>query len=378
MNQNKTIQVLKPLIREQSINAVSEVLRSGWLGLGPKTEEFENNIIKYLGSSNFASYLNSATSALHLALHILDLQDGDEVITTGLTFCSTNNVILQQRAKLVPVFTDIDRTTGCLDPEDIERKITSRTTVIIVVLYAGYSADMVKINTLAEKHNIKVIEDAAHAMGGSYENGLKIGNSNNIVCLSFQAVKNLPVGDGGMILVPTKEMLERCNKLRWLGIDKSTHSRTSKVGEYLWKYEVDELGYKFHGFDITAAIGVEQLKFLDGDNARREHISNLYRQELNGVPGILPFVDRSKGKSSCHFEPILVDRRDDLIQHLKAHGIHPGVHYRNNANYSAYSQYKTDLPNTDWFENHEITLPIHMHLSNEDLDYIINTVKKGW
>ncbi|MEM9887675.1 MAG: DegT/DnrJ/EryC1/StrS family aminotransferase [Bacteroidota bacterium] len=368
------IQVFKPYIRPAAIEAVKSVLESGWIGLGPKTKQFEQDFLDYLdcSSTHYALGLNSNTSGLHLAVDLADVQEGDEVCTVALTFVSTNHVILYRNAQ--PVFVDVDRKTGNMCPDDLERKITDKTKAIIVVHLSGYPADMERINSIAKKHNIKLIEDCAHATGAYYPNGKRIGNSDNICVFSFQAVKNLPVGDGGMLTTPDKILYERGKKLRWLGIDKDTFSRTK--GSYAWEYSVPYIGYKYHMTDINAAIGIEQLKFLEADNAKRAKIASMYRQQLKDVAGVTLYEYADDTLSSFHFYPVLVENRKKLIDHLRTHEIYPGVHYKRNDKYDHYET--TQLPCTDIIDRKTLTLPIHVLLKEEEVQRVIDTVKKGW
>lgn len=381
-----SIQVFKPLIREESIEAVCKVLRSSWIGLGPKTKEFEQAFVDYLGNDElYASGLNSATSALHLALKLLDISSGANVASPSLTFISTNHAI--RYVNLDPTFVDVDKETGNMSPDDLERLLEEDRNdpnyaedeflgfikAIIVVHYSGYPCDMDRINAIAKKYNIPVIEDCAHACGGSYANGKKIGDSENICCFSFQAVKNLPIGDGGMLITNNPEYKKRCDQLRWLGIDKDTYTRKNQTCDYLWKYEVPEVGFKCHMNDINAAIGIEQLKVLDEDNKRRKDIGKCYRSDLSSS---LTFMKREHEGSSTHFEPALAEDRDGLIRHLKANDIHPSVHYRRNDLYSTYKE--TQLPNTGHLEERLITLPIHLLLSDDDVMRVVRVVQEGW
>lgn len=374
---DKQIGVFKPLIRKESIKAVSKVLSSGWIGNGPKVKQFETDFQTYLETSNSCIAVMSATDALELAFQLYEFPKQSEVITTPITFISTNHAILYNN--LTPVFADINPLTGCLDPVSIDSKITPKTKAIIVVHLSGSAADMERIEKIAEENNLKIIEDCAHAAGGFYHNGKhkgkRIGNSDNICCFSFQAVKNLPMGDGGMITLPTQELADKASKLRWLGIDKDTYSRTAKTGEYLWKYDVPYVGIKSNVNDILGAIGVEQLKYLDSDNARRREIAKFYKQQLQDYQGIdIPNIDIEL--SSCHFYPILVNKRDQLMQHMRDNGISCGMHYQRNDKYANYQE--EDLPGAEYWNNREITLPIHLYLTDEDLKYIVNIIRMGW
>ena len=229
-----------------------------------------------------ASASTPAQSALHLALRLLDLPPGSEVITTALSFVSTNHVILYEGCR--PVFADVQPETGNLDVAAVRAKITERTQAIILIHYGGYPCDLDEFYALArEMGNIPVIEDCAHACGASYR-GQRIGSHGDLHAFSFHAVKNLPMGDGGALTVRSQAHDARLRKLRWLGINVDTYQRMVPGG-YRWAYNVDEVGFKYHMNDIQAAIGLGQLPYVDQDNARRAEIAALYREELAGVPG---------------------------------------------------------------------------------------------
>jgi perosamine synthetase len=372
----KQLQVFLPLIRSESIQATTEVLKSGWIGMGPKVKQFEENFQTYLGTINKCVAIMSATDGLELAVQLLDINTGDEVITTAITFVSTNHAILYNKA--TPVFADIDPQNGCLLASSIKSKITSKTKAILVVHLSGASADMEAIEKIAHDNNLAIIEDCAHAAGGYYKSGVntgkKIGNSQNICVFSFQAVKNLPIGDGGMIVLSTDELYQKAQKLRWLGIDKDTYSRTAKTGEYLWKYDVPHVGIKSNLNDILGAIGVEQLKYLDSDNQRRREIAKFYKDNFKNIEGQgirLPDIDLEL--SSCHFYPIFAKDRDKLMTFMRNKGISCGMHYIRNDRYATYVE--ENLPSAEWWSNHEITLPCHLLLTDDDLQYIVNSVK---
>lgn len=373
-NYSPTIQVFKPKIRPESVMSVSETLLSGWIGCGPKTKQFEKNFESYLQTSQACIATMSATDALEIAVKLLDIKDGDSVITTPITFISTNHAIIYSGA--TPIFADVDMENGNISPESIEEKITGNTKAIMIVHLSGNSCDMGKIEKIAEKHNIKIIEDCAHAAGGYYTSGKysgkKIGSSDNICCFSFQSVKNLPCGDGGMLVVP-KEMESRAIKLRWMGIDKDTYSRTSTTGEYLWKYDVTELGIKANQNDIMSSIGIVQLTYLDEDNDRRREIASFYKKHLSQHPKIkMPNIDISK--SACHFYPIYVEGRDGLLNYLRQNDIFCGVHYRRNDKYDNYQEQY--LPSAEYIEQHTLTLPIHLFLTDGDLMKIVGLIKE--
>ena len=371
------MQLFKPSISEAAIRAVAEVLRSGWIGLGPKVAKFEEKFAKYVGAK-YAVALNSGTAALHLAAVVSSIKEGDEVITTPLTFVSTNHIILYQRA--VPVFADIDPRTYCISPRSVERMVTKKTKALICVHYGGHPCDLDKIYEIANKYKLKVIEDAAHACGSSYK-GKKIG-SFGLTCFSFHAVKNLPTGDGGMITTNEEELYQRLRKLRWLGIDKDTYSRTEedkgRAGAYAWEYEVPEMGFKYHMNDITAAIGIEQLKLVEEQNAFRRQLADIYTQGLHHRDIIsLPYVSQEV-VTSQHLCVIQVKRRDQLITKLKENDIAPGVHYTPNNVFPMYQNCQADVKRTMEVSKNIISLPMHTLLKSEDIQRVVDIINQGW
>jgi perosamine synthetase len=380
----KTIQLFEPVIRDESIEAVKRILKSGWIGMGPETESFERNFSRYIGCK-YTVGLNSCTSALHLAMKLLGIRYGDEVITTPLTFVSTNHAILYEGG--IPVFSDIDPVTLEIDPESVEINITKKTKAILVVHYGGYPVDMDRIRKISIQYNIPVVEDCAHACGAFYQ-ARKIGSLSAINCFSFHAVKNLPMGDGGAVTTDSRIYEQRLKKLRWLGINKDTYSRTENDGVvdgkvYAWKYNVDEIGYKYHMNDIQAAIGNSQLKYLDSDNKRRREIAGMYVSGLHDVKGIrIPkWYDSDFNAvygivSAQHLFVILAERREDLITHLKNNGINPGVHYIRNDFFSMYSAKR--LLGMEDVQEKLLSLPMHVNLSDDDVKRVVSIIQKGW
>ena len=366
------IQLFKPHVSEEAIAAVAEVLRSGWIGLGPKTEEFEKKFAEYVGA-RYAVAVNSATSALHLAMIVSGVSDGDEVLTTSFTFVSTNLAILYQRA--TPVFVDIDDKTLNLDLDKAEQMVTPKTKAIVVVHYGGNPLDIEKLYIFAARHKLAVIEDAAHACGASY-NGRKIG-SFGLTTFSFHAVKNLPLGDGGIITTSDAKIRDHLVRLRWVGIDKSTFARNT--GGYQWEYDVSEIGYKYHMNDINAAIGIEHLKRLDEWNQRRKSIVELYRSELADlVPAVLSFTETTPGAaSSNHLCVIRVQNRDNVVDRLKENGIGVGVHYKPNHHYPPFADTKHDsLSVTEQAYREVISLPLHLSLTNDHVKEVCNALRE--
>lgn len=370
------IQVLKPKFHvDECLEQIRECLEKGWTGMGFKTIEFEEAWKKYTGHQN-AHFLNSATAGLHLAVEVLKREngwnDGDEVITTPITFISTNHAILYEG--LTARFADVDEYL-CLDPADVERKINSKTKAIIFVGYGGRVGQLNQIIELCEKYNLKLILDAAH-MAGTRVNGVNPGTWEGIdvAVYSYQAVKNLPTADSGMICFKKKEQDAICRKLTWLGINKDTYARTDNSGSYKWKYEVDYLGYKDHGNSIMAAIALVQLKYLDEDNDYRRKLAACYDAHFEGVEEIQIIRAPYKEECSFHIYEIAIEDRDGLLEELASKEIYCGVHYRDNTEYSLYSYDAGTCPYAHKISKRILTLPLHLFLTEEDVSHIADLV----
>ncbi len=323
----KFIPFAQPLFGKEEKQEVAKALDSGWVTLGPRTKQFEDEFAAYVGSK-YAMALTSCTAALHLALIALDVKKGDEVIISSFTFVCTANMVINVGA--TPVFADIDKKTFNLDPKEIEKKITKKTKAIIVVHYAGYPADMDAIEKIAKKRSIKIIEDCAHAAGGSYK-GKKIGSSNNINCFSFHAIKNMSTGDGGMITTNDEKLAQQFNMLRLHGMSKDAWKRHAATGS--WKYDIAVPGYKYNMSDVAAAIGIHQLHKLDKFNAIRKEYTKLYNKEFADVHEItVPFIFQDV-TPSYNLYSILVDwsrltiSRDDMIEELKKYQIGANAYF---------------------------------------------------
>lgn len=365
------IPLFKPHMDQQEIDAVAEVIRSGWIGLGPKTREFEEQFAKYIGVKH-AIALNSCTAALHLALALYDFPKGSEVITSPITFVSTAFAPLYNG--LTPVFADIQEQTLNIDPNDIRKKITPKTKAIIPVHYGGHPCDLKEIQEIAEQHHLVVIEDAAHACGSAYW-GKNIGASENLACFSFAAIKNLSTGDGGMITTNDDTFNEHLRKLRWTGISSSTFARASQ-DHYKWDYGVDELGYKFHMTDISAAIGLVQLRKLEQSNARRNEIFRQYNHGLADLSWLQIPIHKPGIRSSCHNYTMKIDAdREALIQHLSQQGISAGVHYKPLYLHKVFSNIQADCPAADRLWPRLLTLPMYPGMTDGDVQQVIAAVK---
>ncbi|MGA2237731.1 MAG: DegT/DnrJ/EryC1/StrS aminotransferase family protein [Candidatus Bathyarchaeia archaeon] len=368
------IPLFRPSYDNEEVEAVAEALRSGWVGLGPRTAQFEKEFAQYLGSP-YCVALNSGTAALHLALLSLNLSKGDEVIVTPITFVSTAHVIRYVGA--TPVFADVELDTLNIDPKDIDRKISDRTKAILVVHYGGHPCDMDVISKSAKNHGITVIEDAAHACGAEYK-GRKVGTISPLTCFSFHAVKNLATGEGGAITFQESKLDPYFREMRWMGISKDTWDRTSKGEVYAWKYTVNRLGFKYHMHDISAAIGLVQLHKLDKNNDRRRAIAAKYSRELKDLDWIEVPVEKSYAKSSWHIYRITLPNlkmRDALIGHLKQKDISPGVHYYPINLYPYYDQSKHTTPVASQVWERILSIPMFPDLTEQQQDYIIQAIK---
>lgn len=367
-----SIPVFTPFHGEEEIEAVAEVIRSGWWGLGPKTAEFEKRFAAFVGAPH-AVAVNSATAALHLALLVAGVEGG-EVISTSMTFVSTNHAILYNRA--TPVFADVQTDTLNIDPDDIERKITPKTRAIVVVDYGGHPCDLDRIHAIAAQHNLVVVEDAAHAAGARYHDR-PVGSLSPLTCFSFHPVKNLATGDGGMITLQDEKWLTRLQRLRWVGINRDTWVRAAgDAAQYAWQYDVEELGYKYHSNDIMSAIALVQLNRLPETNTRRRAICALYDAGLRDLDWLELPVERPGVFSARHNYVVRCDRRDALADWLRQHRIATGMHYIPNHLHAMYRLYITEpLPvvEREWLRL--LTLPLFPALTDSDVRYIIDVIR---
>ncbi|MCL4360156.1 DegT/DnrJ/EryC1/StrS family aminotransferase [Patescibacteria group bacterium] len=378
----KLIPVFYPDYGEEEVRAVSRVLRSGWIGLGPVTEEFEKRFAAYIGAP-YAIAVNSATAALHLSVLAAGIGPGDEVIVPSLTFASTAHAVLY--AGGTPVFADIDAETLDLSVDALRKKITKKTRAVIPVHYGGYPCDMEAISALADSAGLTVIEDASHACGTVYQ-GKKIGSISPFTCFSFHAVKNLATGDGGMITVRDKKLAEILRRLRWVGISKNTwerledirgHNRASYKA-YGWYYEVTDLGYKYHMNDITAALGIVQLSKLEKGNEKRRRLAARYTEAFKNIPEIRCPKESPGIVSAKHNYVIRTRERDRLHLYLREKNISTGVHYMpvHLQPYYRKRYPKTGLPVTEAVWPELLTLPLFPGLTTREQEYIIRCVRQ--
>ncbi|MBO4284025.1 MAG: DegT/DnrJ/EryC1/StrS family aminotransferase [Clostridia bacterium] len=371
------IQVLKPKFHvEECLAQVRECLEKGWTGMGFKTVEFEEEWKKYTGHK-YAYYLNSNTVGLHLAVKILKMKngwsDGDEIISTPITFVSTNHAIMYENLK--PVFADVDEYL-CIDPADVEKKITDKTRAVIFVGYGGRVGQLDKIIEICKKRNLKLILDAAH-MSGTRVMGVCPGTWDgvDVAVYSYQAVKNLATGDSGCICWNDEESHLLTKQLAWCGINKDTYARSNK-GTYAWKYDVDYVGYKYNGNAIMAGIALTQLKYLDEENARRREIVGMYNEGFKNNPKIKIIPAPYANECSYHLYELVVPDREALLDFLSKNDINCGVHYRDNTEYSVFAYGNGTCPTAHAISQHLISMPLHMWLTDEDVQKIIEKVNE--
>jgi dTDP-4-amino-4,6-dideoxygalactose transaminase len=349
--------------------AVLSVLDTKWLSAGPKTGEFEQQFADY-ADVPFALATANCTAALHMALVGLGIGKGDEVIVPSLTFVATSNAILYTGAK--PVFADISSLEHPLvDPSDVRGKITRRTKAIMVMHYAGYPCDMEKVQSLARKNGLYIIEDAAHA-AGSYVGDRMCGTIGDVGCYSFFANKNLPVGEGGMLVTRDEKIYNRLARLRSHGMTSVTWDRARG---HAFSYDVVDLGYNYRTTEINSAIGLEQLKKLKKNNRKRDDIFAEYVKRLSTCADLtIPFSRLgSKGRFSRHLFPILLDPhvdRKQFMARMKEQGVQTSIHYPPVHMFSYYrkvlrSPQARNLPNTEEYGKRVVTLPMHSLLTKQ-------------
>ncbi|MEX2224983.1 MAG: DegT/DnrJ/EryC1/StrS family aminotransferase [Dehalococcoidia bacterium] len=366
------IPVFKPSLDHEEYEALREPMEKGFLGLGPKTKEFEEKFAEYIGVKH-AVGVNSGTSALQLGFAVLDIAAG-EVITTSLTYVATNHAILYCGG--IPVFADIEPDTGNIRLDEIERCITSRTKAVCVVHYAGHACDMDPILELAARHDLPVLQDSAHACGSKYK-GRMVGSFGGINAFSFDPVKNLATGAGGMITFSDDATDRRMRKLRWLG-----HSRPpgtpAEPGQMDYYHETEELGFRHHMNDLSAAIGIVQLRKLEKHNQRRRDIAAIYDRELAGVDWLRTPVTKEYAFTSQHKYVIQVaaEDRDALILHLRDRGVGSHVHFVPSHLHPVYKDYRTELlPETEQFWRRIVSLPMFPGLTEQEIQQVIDGVR---
>lgn len=376
MPENDPISLFIPTFRvDECLAEIRICLEKGWTGLGFKTVEFEDAWRNYTGLPH-AHFLNSATAGLQMAVTLLKEKygwaAGDEIISTPLTFVSTNHVILQEGLRVV--FADVDDHLT-LDPASVAQRITPRTRAVMFVGMGGNTGRYAEIRQLCQENGLKLILDAAH-MAGTRVAGRHVGHDADVTVFSFQAVKNLPTADSGMICFAEADLDEAVRKWSWLGINKDTYTRTSDTGSYKWYYDVENLGYKIHGNSIMAAIGLVQLRYLDQDNAFRRQLAVWYDAALGDDPRIGRVPVQAGCESSRHLYQVIVERRDEVMFALNQQNIFPGVHYRDNTLYRMYADAHGTCPRAQHYSDRLMSLPLHLRMMHDDVQRVAAGLKE--
>lgn len=372
----------RPKLEPDEIEEVLATLRSGWLGTGPKVAKFESDFARYknVDPSNVAA-LSSCTAALHVSMISAGLGPGDEIITTALTFCATVNAIIHSGA--TPVLVDVIKDTMNIDPNAIENAVTPKTRAIVPVHFAGRPCDMDSIMDIAKRHDLKVIEDCAHAIESEYK-GHKIGTLGDFGCFSFYVTKNIVTGEGGMVLAKEQKDIDKIKIISLHGMTKDAWKRFSDSGHK--HYKVIECGYKYNMMDLQAAIGIHQLKRIKTYGNIRESIWNKYQQELSELSATLPAKPEYDTIHAYHLYTILIDQkmcgvsRDRFLDKMTAQNIGIGVHYLCIAEHPFYqNQYgwiPDDYPNATRIGQQTVSLPLSAGLSEADTNCVIEAVSR--
>lgn len=377
------IQLFKVFMADTAANEVSNVLNSGYIGQGPKVEEFENNIKEYF-NQDYAFTTNAGTSSLHLALHLLKkpyynwpgIGEGDEVLATAMTCTASNWPILANGLKIKWV--DIDPETLNMDLDDLARKITPKTKAIMLVHWGGYPNDLDKIKDIQkqseELYGFKpaVIEDGAHSFGSEYK-GKKIGNHGNLTMYSFQAIKHITAIDGGLLITPHQELYRRGKLARWYGIDRDGNRK-----DFRCEADIEEWGYKFHMNDVSATVGIENLKHAERLISKHKENAAYYDKHLQNTPGVT-LLKREEGfDSSFWIYSMLVDDRDGFYKHMKKCNVIVSQVHERNDKHTAVREFRTPLPTLDKTINKIVSIPVGWWVTSEQREYIVNCIKKGW
>ncbi len=377
---NEFLPFSRPSITEGDIAAVGEVLRSGWITTGPKATEFEQSFREYVGCAH-AVALSSATAGMHLTMKALNIGPGDEVITPSMTWVSTVNLIVLAGA--TPVFADVDRDTLMVNTDAVEACLSPRTRLIVPVHFAGAPADVEPMHQLAERHDVALVEDAAHALGTEYKDG-RIG-CRGVSIFSFHPIKNITTGEGGMFCCEEPDLADRMRRLKFHGLGVDAHDR--HIQGRSPQAEVIEPGYKYNMTDVSAALGLGQLARIEELNARRTALVARYRKRLAEIDEVLPLSDPAYAfKHTWHLFIVRVDTgrcgltRDEFTEALKRRNIGTGLHFKA-VHLQRYYAEKLNvrrgaLPNTEWNSDRICSLPLFPDMTFDDVDDVVEAIKE--
>ncbi len=361
---------------DREYSAVLETLKSGWITMGQRTIDFEEAYGKFLGEETKCVAVSNGTAALHIAVLAAGVGPGDEVIVPSLTFIADLNAVRVSGGNVV--LADISsKSDWAMDPKDIERKITKKTKAVLIVHYAGYACDMDIIVDLCKRHNLALIEDCAHAPGGTYK-GRKLGTFSDFSAWSFFSNKNLAVGEGGMVVTRDPELYKKCRNLRSHGMTVASFDRMK--GRAV-TYDVMEPGFNYRIDEVRAALGLVQLGKLPEANARRREITKRYFGRLDGLSGLsLPFRCFDRGDPTYHIMPTLLGEGVDrlkVIDAMRVEGIQTSIHYPAIQSFTAYRDIVGPTPLAQYVSEHEITLPLYPTMTDEDVDLVCDALERA-
>ena len=371
-----------PDIQQPEIDEVVDSLTQRWLGTGPKVARFERDFAAYKGvDESHVAAVNSCTAGLHVSMIAAGIQPGDEVITTALTFCATVNAIIH--AGGTPVLADVEPDTMNIDPNEIERRISPRTKAIVPVHFAGRPCDMDAIMSIAKRHNLKVIEDCAHAIESEYK-GQKAGTFGDFACFSFYVTKNVVTGEGGMVIAQREEDIARIKILSLHGMSKDAWRRFSDSGYK--HYQVVECGFKYNMMDIQAALGIHQLARVESNWIRRREIWHQYQSDFNDLPIRCPVALEPSSRHAHHLYTVMIDQarcgtsRDSLLDAMTEAQIGVGVHYMSIAEHPFYQGRfgwrPDDFPNAKRIGRQTVSLPLSAKLNDMEVERVASTLKR--
>lgn len=396
MKNKKEIPLFKVFMSPTAAEEVGKVLNSGYIGQGPKVDEFEKQLKEYF-NHDYVLTLNAGTSALHLALHLLKkssgydkifdgmsseksiwpgLQDGDEVLATPMTCTASNWPILANNLRIKWV--DIDPTTLNMDLDDLARKITPKTKVIMLVHWGGYPNDLDRIKEIQEKayqmYGFKpvVIEDGAHSLGSTYK-GKPIGSHGNMTMYSLQAIKHITSIDGGLLLTPHKDLYNRAKLMRWYGIDRDGDRK-----DFRCEADVEEWGFKFHMNDVCATVGIENFKHAEEIISKHRDNARYYDQNLKNITGVTLLTRHDGHESSYWIYSLLVENRDRFYKHMKDCGIAVSQVHERNDKHTCVKEFRSNLPALDKTIGKMVSIPVGWWVTEEDKKYIVECIKRGW
>jgi dTDP-4-amino-4,6-dideoxygalactose transaminase len=367
------VRLSKSCINEADVEAVAATLRRAFLGMGAEVEAFEKEIAQLIGGNRHVMCVSTGTTALHLAVQACGIGPGDEVLAPSLTFVASFQAISATGA--TPVACEVMREHGGIDPADAARRITPQTKAIMPVHYASGPGALDAIYALAAKHKLRVIEDAAHAFGGTC-NGARVGAAGDVVCFSFDGIKNITSAEGGAVVTGDPAVAARVRDARLLGVEKDTEKRYA--GQRSWEFDVKTQGWRGHMSNLNAALGRSQLRRLESDFApRRIALARRYAQELTGVAG-LRHLNLDYGAVVPHIFPVFIanGRRDSLREALRAANIESGIHYKPNHLLTLYGGGQTSLPVAEQLYAEMLTLPLHFELTDTDQERVVEVVRR--